>query len=275
MNKSRHLFPFGTSSICVNTRNTHAGEALRRATKHRQRMHRIFAMLTVVAGSLAMPATASIVFADNTFDLADYTIDTSQSGGASINISQTLTGGDPGAALQTLIQDPGSPSPFRTSQFLLNSSFLYDPGAQGAIQTIDFMGDVFAFMDPGPLTGVGISAVLFQGGNYYLHNIGLSAVNGIWQTGSQNGLLETDFNLVTDQLTLATNNTSYPDFNNGQIQFGLLFATGNFGTIAQNWDIRLDNISYTVNAVPVPPALLLFSSGLLGLVGVARHKKPA
>lgn len=272
MNKPHRLFPVYNSSS-VNSRNALAGEAARRSTKRYQRMHRVLTMLTVVAGMLAMPAAASTVFTDNTFALADYTIVTSQSGGASINTSQILTGGNPGAALQTLIQDPGSPSPFSTSQFLLNTSFLYDPGTQGAIQTIDFMGDSFADMQPGPLTGNGISAVLFQGGNYYLHNIGLSVVNSVWQTGSQSGLMATDFNLVTDLLTLATNNSSNPDFTSGQIQLGLLFATGNFGTIAQNWDIRLDNISYTVNAVPVPPAFWLFGSGLLGLLGMARYKK--
>jgi len=127
-------------------------------------------------------------------------------------------------------------------------------------------------LQPGPLTGLGISAVLSQGGSYYIHTIWLSAVEDIWQTGSQSGLLATDFNLITDQLALATNNLSHPDFNSGQIQFGLLFATGNSGTIAQNWDIRLDNVSYTVSAVPLPATVWLFGTGLLGLIGVSRSK---
>jgi len=149
----------------------------------------MLAMLAVVSGVLAMPATASTVFADDTFNLPDYTINTYQSGGASINTFQTLTGGNPGAAMQTNIQDPGSPIPFRTSQFLMNSSFLYDPDTQGAIDAIDFTGDVYIGLQPGPLTGLGISAVLSQGGSYYIHTIWLSAVEDIWQTGSQSGLL--------------------------------------------------------------------------------------
>jgi len=36
-----------------------------------------------------------------------------------------------------------------------------------------------------------------------------------------------------------------------------------------------DIISGTVDAIPLPPAVWLFGSGLLGLVGIARRKKGA
>ena len=39
--------------------------------------------------------------------------------------------------------------------------------------------------------------------------------------------------------------------------------------------IYLDDASLTVTAVPVPAAVWLFGSGLLGLVGIARRKKAA
>jgi hypothetical protein len=41
--------------------------------------------------------------------------------------------------------------------------------------------------------------------------------------------------------------------------------------LTQDSDLRL---TFT-NAVPIPPALWLFGSGLLGLIGIARRKKAA
>lgn len=40
-------------------------------------------------------------------------------------------------------------------------------------------------------------------------------------------------------------------------------------------DAYFDNVSMTVNAIPVPAAVWLFGSGLIGLVGMARRKKAA
>lgn len=275
MNKPHHLFPICTSPACMKTQNARAGKALRRLTKRSQCMHWVLAILTVITSALAMPATASTVFADDTFDLTGYTIQTFQSGGASINTSQILTGGNPGAAVQALHTVPTHSSTFYISQYLMNSSFVYDPGTQGAIDTIDFLGDAYVLMSPGPLTASGIAAILSQGGDYYVHWVSIPIVNNSWQTGSQNGLLATDFNLVNNLLTGATDSTSHPDFTSGNIQFGLFLGEWTTGTVAQNWDLRLDNISYTVNAVPIPAAVWLFGSGLLALISIARRKETA
>ena len=54
----------------------------------------------------------------------------------------------------------------------------------------------------------------------------------------------------------------------------LTFASSADATIAQNCTFVLgDTCAVTPNAVPVPAAVWLFGSGLLGLVGVARRKK--
>ena len=50
-------------------------------------------------------------------------------------------------------------------------------------------------------------------------------------------------------------------------------AYGLQGLADESWG--LDNVKVEVSAVPVPPAVWLFASGLLGLVGVARRKKTA
>ena len=42
-------------------------------------------------------------------------------------------------------------------------------------------------------------------------------------------------------------------------------------TLADTYSIAYDN--FTITAVPVPAAVWLFGSGLIGLVGIARRKK--
>ncbi len=219
---------------------------------------------------LAMPVTANVVFTDNTFNLANYTVQTFQSGGATINTSQTLLLGNPGSAVQALYDVPIHSSTFFISQYLINPSFSYNPSTQGAIQTIDILGDGFAEVSSS-ITANDITMLLSQAGNFYTHSVVFPTVNGAWNTGSQSGLVASDFNLVTDLLTLSTNSGVHPDFNSGNIQFGMFLGAFTTGTAATNWDIRLDNISYTVvNAVPIPPAVWLFGSGLIGLIGVRR-----
>jgi len=45
-------------------------------------------------------------------------------------------------------------------------------------------------------------------------------------------------------------------------------------TVDGDWDATWDyTLSFTVASVPVPPAVWLFGSGLIGLIGIARRKK--
>ena len=55
----------------------------------------------------------------------------------------------------------------------------------------------------------------------------------------------------------------------------LLLKSGCGGAASCVSDAYFDNASMTVAAVPVPAAVWLFGSGLLGLIGVARRKKAA
>jgi hypothetical protein len=49
-------------------------------------------------------------------------------------------------------------------------------------------------------------------------------------------------------------------------------ASGLQGIGDESWG--LDNVQVQVSAVPVPAAVWLFGSGLIGLAAVARRKKP-
>jgi len=65
--------------------------------------------------------------------------------------------------------------------------------------------------------------------------------------------------------------------------FGLIATDGTFTSLTFDDDplgggrleeVNLDNITYTnLTTVPIPAAAWLFGSGLLGLIGIARHKK--
>jgi hypothetical protein len=59
------------------------------------------------------------------------------------------------------------------------------------------------------------------------------------------------------------------DFVGQRLQFGFLTVTGNDVPSGNFYD----NVSLAPSAVPVPAAVWLFGSGLLGLVGVARRRK--
>lgn len=51
------------------------------------------------------------------------------------------------------------------------------------------------------------------------------------------------------------------------------YATISMPALPETTSLVIDNVIYQSSAVPVPAAIWLFGSGLLGLVGVARRKK--
>jgi hypothetical protein len=224
--------------------------------------------------SQAVTADAAIVtFTDSTFDLTNYSVQVFQPGGATINSYQTLTDGNPGAALRSDTTIPAGGS-FRTAEWWLNDSFIYDSSSEGAIQSISYSQDRYFGISGITLSAKGANLVIFQNGNYFLTSNSLPAVNNTWHTGVAMNLVSSDFNLVTDLTTWATSSASHPDFNSGTLQFGFLtglFVNGSHAVVTG--DARIDNLSITISSVPLPAAIWLFGSGLLGLVGISRRKK--
>jgi hypothetical protein len=81
--------------------------------------------------------------------------------------------------------------------------------------------------------------------------------------------------LLTDVQFKCWSSTAFSDdqVKNAAWAFAFLFGThgGNFkNNIFYGWAVRAGD----VGAVPVPAAVWLFGSGLLGLIGVARRKNP-
>jgi len=80
-------------------------------------------------------------------------------------------------------------------------------------------------------------------------------------------------NANPDVWSTATFNTTLGADVSGGVTLQLKSSCGPTGACVA--DIYFDNASMTVAAVPVPAAVWLFGSGLLGLIGVARRKKAA
>jgi len=62
---------------------------------------------------------------------------------------------------------------------------------------------------------------------------------------------------------------TYPAFDpnvTGEYNFGIQVSQSGWG---------VENVRMDVQVVPIPPALWLFGTGLLGMIGIARRKKPA
>jgi hypothetical protein len=95
--------------------------------------------------------------------------------------------------------------------------------------------------------------------------------------GSDNDLL---FLEAFDSLGDLIDSTSLQIFSSGMWTLSLSLATPDISYVvfgarapsARGSSVIADNFSFTVAPIPLPPALYLFGSGLLGLVGVARKK---
>ncbi len=128
-------------------------------------------------------ATANTTFSDSTFNLSDYSISKFQTGVADVAVvSQTLTGGNPGAAIQSVINTPATGgSTFYATQYFTNSTFHYDPSNQGAIGSIDASADLYVSIAVGDvplnfsLYEFGVFSIM-QAGNIYVHSQQVLAV---------------------------------------------------------------------------------------------------
>ncbi len=240
------------------------------------RLGTIFAL-----GLLCVPANvrqckADIIYSDSTFNLADYfqVSYLSNPQQATITVSQTLAGGDPGAALQILVS--GSPgASFTLTQGLINTSFVYNPGANWPLVTVMASVDKY-IQTSGNLTSNFFRPLILQNGGYYISGIPLSTAQGTWFSGGPNGLVASDFGLF-DFNTGLSSPTLNPDFSSGLMQFG--FANRNSLSSppdsTSSADIRYDNLVVDLQAasVPEPSGLTLYGLGILGMLLGGRIKR--
>lgn len=234
-------------------------------------VHKIFGILLLVGtAATTRLAAAAVTFTDTTFnDLANYSVESYQSGGGTINIFQTLTAGNPAQALE--IDRTVPPGSFLAVEYFLNRSFIYDPGTQGAVTSIGFSGDVF-FQAPVSISGEFDVALISQAGNLYATVITLPASTGVWETGSASNVQASDFGLITNKSLFAIDSTRHPNFSSGSLEFGFLAAWGiPGGTSGYTGVERIDNVSLTINSATSTPEpatcrVMILGLAVIGLV---------
>lgn len=85
------------------------------------------------------------------------------------------------------------------------------------------------------------------------------------QLGAWFDVLEIEYDINGDLLSLAVD---FRQFDESEDMTG----ASTFGSLRVNSDIALNLTGEPISAVPVPAAVWLFGSGLIGLIGVARKK---
>ncbi len=184
-----------------------------------------------------------VIIADSEFASADWTpIVTKTTGGASQSVSQSGSGGNPGAYRAMIHSLPPNSNIVVVHEFLGTS---YDPSAQGAIATLDYTEDHKEFNPPFTGAAIGAKPALRQGGVWY---IGPDLTfNGLsWQSVNLTGLTQMDFSGAGG---------SHPDFSvsGGAISFGFVRSnTNSSNTTSFNTTSGIDNWSYTLQTQTLP-----------------------
>jgi hypothetical protein len=222
---------------------------------------------------------ANTVFSDGTFNLSNYSISTFQTGGATINVSQTLTGGDPGAALDISTSVPaGVGESLNSRSYIVNTTFLYNPSTSGAVSAVGVSADVYRLFTGDIPSLVGFSPVIYQNGNYYAYyTISTSYAPGVYQNPSAT-LLPNQFDLITDPSSGAVDSSTHPNLDGDPFELGFSASLVSSGVSqAFTGDFKYDNLSFDVisnapTTVPEPSATTLISLGLVA-IGIGIRKK--
>jgi len=245
----------------------------------------IIGFAILFASTITSEAQA-ILFFDGTFTPSDWTLytETLVSGGTTTP-SQVLAGGTPGAyrRIDNVVSGGGAGSGIWG--FNINNNAIYDPSAGGAISEIDYEEDARAFQNAfgqGQATG---PALRQNGKNYFAggnitppsqpwHNGKSFFTGGLitgpsqeWHSLSLSDLNNADFGLLSDA-------NDHPDFSASanSILFGFYRANSTLGTSGYALDGAIDNWKIEASVVPEPATILLFSSGLAGML-LRRRKK--
>ena len=216
---------------------------------------------------ISFNSSAAIV-ADTEFNDTDWSstkvIDTTAGSSATSTNTQQLSGGNPGAYRQTIHDWAVTVDGVNIEFAHLFTPTSYNLGSLGAINALVF--DMDAKVDLAPqVNAIGFRFLVEQDGTFYASDSTAILVGTGWNDISAT-LSEPDF--------VVLGGVGNPDFSTAgsPIRFGYVTRNGGSNTGRTLQSIGgVDNWSVTV--VPIPAAVWLFGSGLIGLIGIARRKK--
>ncbi len=226
----------------------------------------LFAATQVSAGT--------VVFSDQVFNDGDWslTIQNIDNGGT-VDASQQSVGGNPNEYRRILHSLLPTSTNGESSGFLgfhLKNGAVYNPSTDGEISSLDYFEDSIMFQGFGD--GQASGAALSQDGNFYYSSPRVLSNQGGWTSQSLLSLTALNFFNLLDS-------TDKPDFSSsgGAITLGFFRANTTRGTGyvtdngIDNWSIAIHTPS--PNPVPVPAAVWLFGTALIGLAGFSRRRK--
>ena len=194
--------------------------------------------------------------------------------------------------------------------FTASSFSIADPGLASFLSTYSADLSTMQWNMGGLANGPALTGVATSNGNAGdVWNPAMTPIDGLSLSGSMDGI----YNLSTNNNAFLSESNSYadpsgsitgfigsgawgytlgstaawgPGFNNSltglnggmKMSFAAIDLPTDgvsMSTFAGTWSVNAANgtLNYTVSAVPVPAAVWLFGSGLLGLVGISRRKK--
>ena len=252
--------------------------------------HSIVIVAVAVVLAWARPASAAIVFFDDTFTDANWDLTPLAHNTGSTSAVQQASGGNLGAFRKVTTNVGPAPAGEAAQILGFNRNLLatFDPGLLGAIASLDYSEDAILLNGFGD--GQASGPALRQNGQVYIR-YAVFAKDADWTPKGFSGLTQNSFSLVNLTDTTIVDGTQHPDFSAAgpPIDFGFFrfnstcLGCGSYSIIAgiDNWRVSIEQDNQGGGGgggsgggpvVPEPASLFLLGSGLLGLAGWRRRE---